>query len=936
MIASPLRLRLRVLPAIVLALALFPLSAAAQFRSVFSRNGTDVIAVGDSGLVFRSVDGGATWMDQHLGARPLWGVAARGWTILAAGDSGKVWRSTDSGYGWALAVLPGIPDLRSMSWPSPDSVFVAGKAGVVLLSADGGSSWSAQSSGSAAEIRRVRFHDAHEGWMVGSGGFAAHTTNGGANWITVAVPTTRDLYDVDFVGGTVWAVGEAGVALRSTSAGASWTAINLRLDAGSPVNAVWLASADSVTLSGGGGFIRRSANGGATWTFATHSLQAPVASLFFAGPRGWLASPRTRAILRTADGGATWSLPTGTTQLRLWTLKFTGALSVRGATFALNPVDHKTLYCMLSAKLYRSRNDGESWDSVGIVPGINTLKTNAFLISPKDTNVMVAAVGNPDRIVRSTDGGVSWTTQHTMDFGEYGIPLEMHPDNTDTLYFGPDNGPLYISTDFGISWSPWSTTVFRSPCDILAVPENDSGVVIVADGVTSSGVGEILRSNDHGVHFVKTFSPSPPPAPGSEIPGLSMSRLNTAVLFATAWSGGTLKRSVNQGLSFSIANTSSQTWGTDIAKDDPNCVLFGTYSFNNAYLAFDGGAGAWTYAGPVGGANYAYYCRDRALMFAEQSNGIHKLSVRDSFAINLSSSVTVAAPNGGEVWAGNSQHVISWSATRVALVRIEWRKSSSDPWQTVALVDGSAGAYNWTVPAIATTDAWVRVSDAWDGAPVDASNAAFTIQAPGLLASPDPMDLGTVSMNAVRRDTLHLENTGTATLVISAVASDDANFWAGRSTLILAPGASDTLGIFFDPSVAGPDTATLTLTTNDAFSPHAVLLVGNGSGTVGVEGGTPLAFGLWQNQPNPFTFRTSIRYALPRRADVSLEVFDLQGHRVATLARGEQPPGLYTVPFGADALDVDGRALSRLGSGVYFYRFRAGPFSASRKMLLMR
>jgi hypothetical protein len=96
------------------------------------------------------------------------------------------------------------------------------------------------------------------------------------------------------------------------------------------------------------------------------------------------------------------------------------------------------------------------------------------------------------------------------------------------------------------------------------------------------------------------------------------------------------------------------------------------------------------------------------------------------------------------------------------------------------------------------------------------------------------------------------------------------------------------------------------------------------------------SFGLWQNQPNPFDGTTRIRYALPVAAPVTLEVYDLTGHRVATLVRDRQEPGDYTVSFGSGASTATGGRLGALAAGVYFYRFQAGAFASTRKMLLLR
>jgi len=100
------------------------------------------------------------------------------------------------------------------------------------------------------------------------------------------------------------------------------------------------------------------------------------------------------------------------------------------------------------------------------------------------------------------------------------------------------------------------------------------------------------------------------------------------------------------------------------------------------------------------------------------------------------------------------------------------------------------------------------------------------------------------------------------------------------------------------------------------------------------EGGDalPTAYDLSQNYPNPFNPTTTIRYALPQASQVSLEVYDMLGRRVAVLADGRQSAGYHTAIF-------DGSALA---SGVYIYRLRATnqatgqPFIQTRTLVLMK
>jgi hypothetical protein len=69
---------------------------------------------------------------------------------------------------------------------------------------------------------------------------------------------------------------------------------------------------------------------------------------------------------------------------------------------------------------------------------------------------------------------------------------------------------------------------------------------------------------------------------------------------------------------------------------------------------------------------------------------------------------------------------------------------------------------------------------------------------------------------------------------------------------------------------------------------------------------------------NPFQGRTTLRYTLPTRQPVRVEVFTVSGRRVARLVNAVQGPGSYTATF---ALDERGRPL---GSGVYLVRLVAG------------
>jgi hypothetical protein len=97
----------------------------------------------------------------------------------------------------------------------------------------------------------------------------------------------------------------------------------------------------------------------------------------------------------------------------------------------------------------------------------------------------------------------------------------------------------------------------------------------------------------------------------------------------------------------------------------------------------------------------------------------------------VASSITVSSPNGGESWAGASSHAITWTATGVTNVKVEYTLDGGT-WTTLtSSTAASTGSYTWTVPNSASTAARVRVTDTANAATTDSSNAAFTITTSG-------------------------------------------------------------------------------------------------------------------------------------------------------------------------------------------------------------
>lgn len=144
----------------------------------------------------------------------------------------------------------------------------------------------------------------------------------------------------------------------------------------------------------------------------------------------------------------------------------------------------------------------------------------------------------------------------------------------------------------------------------------------------------------------------------------------------------------------------------------------------------------------------------------------------------------------------------------------------------------------------------------------------------------------------------------------------DFSVLAGESATLLLSGFADP-----ENNMNGSSLALLAvLASGEVLMPRDATSAGNDGTEV------PAEFVLEQNYPNPFNPTTQISYAIPETADVTLEVYNVQGQLVAVLVNGQQNAGTHTVSFDAN----------RLSSGMYLYRIQAGSFTAVRKMMLVK
>lgn len=619
---------------VFLGLIMFAVSTYSQtgFNSVHSKDGSFVIAAGDGGAIFISYDGGANFGSYpNAGSSNFNSVHAINQKIWLVGDGGAVQVSINGGGAYTNYSVGGA-DVNGVYFVDENTGWLVGAGGRVMKSVNGGVNWSLQTSGTANDLNGVKFLNANTGYACGNNGTVIYTVNGGSSWSSYTTGTTTNLLSIDAVNPAIVATGADGVI--AVYNGSNWSIKDYKSAVRPEVRGVSMLNASAFYTCGGGGFINFSSDAGNTRAYQQNPMQGYLSDIFFFnGNNGWAVANNNKAILRTTDGGASWNFQSGVTVTKNYVAKQSSGGNI-GNPFCLHPKNKNGVFILTGTVLRRSLDKGETWVTLnGSVPGGSC---HSFFVNTVDTNLMIASMGSSGgRVIVSTDYGTTWTNSiASINLTSYGMPLEVDPNNPNTVYLAPDNAPLRVSTNWGGTWTLLSGGepggIFRSPCDVIIQFENPN-TIIVGDGTTGSGSGKVWKSVNGGLNWTLINTVS-----GSEIPMISNTSQDVNLIYHTTWSSGSFWKSNNMGTSYSNLNQSGSLWATDIAKDDPTAVTYDQYG-TNTYLSLDNGANFTQYAATSSPAAGVVFM-DKATVLYQHGSGICKL--------NITYNVTPVVSNG--------------------------------------------------------------------------------------------------------------------------------------------------------------------------------------------------------------------------------------------------------------------------------------------------
>jgi photosystem II stability/assembly factor-like uncharacterized protein len=421
--------------------------------------------------VNKSYDGGRTWFQRNSGIDAKTGGSGDGIPIFTitidpnnpdivwsgTQDQRGIFKSTDHGESWTrkdngitennitfrgIAVCPGNSDIVLAAAEVGTGVLgveFEKIKGVIYKTVDGGENWNPVWNGN--NLARVLIYNPVNPQIV---------------YCSTGI-FDREAYDSDFETGKPGGVG----MLKSTDGGESWFTINNGLD-NMYLGFLEMHPIDPEVLYTIGYNV-------------TYDLQQPSASVY-----------------KTTNGGENWEKVLATNH----------GLTV----VVISKSDPETIYAGSLTAFFRSKNGGDTWQMIegwgppGIVPGFPI----GGVTDPNDPDKIFLNNYTGGNFL-SLDGGTTWSNSSNGYTGANVKDVFINPQDDAMIYVAANSGP-FSSSDGGTSWTGLKYEFAPGPSCITCFPDNPSEV-LAADEVH----GYMSKSIDGGKGWKIVF-PHPNPA----------------------------------------------------------------------------------------------------------------------------------------------------------------------------------------------------------------------------------------------------------------------------------------------------------------------------------------------------------------------------------------------------------------------------------------
>ena len=213
-----------------------------------------------------------------------------------------------------------------------------------------------------------------------------------------------------------------------------------------------------------------------------------------------------------------------------------------------------------------------------------------------------------------------------------------------------------------------------------------------------------------------------------------------------------------------------------------------------------------------------------------------------------------------------------------------------------------------------------------------------TTGAPAITIATTALNFGAVLVGTTNTMPLEIANTGNAVLIGTIQVAAPYYIISENSdpvtvmNYVVNPNSNLEIAIGFIPDAPGIFNAEMIVTSDDVNNAAITIpLTGTASGSANNDQITPIVTALKGNYPNPFNPTTTISYSVKTSGPVQLEIYNILGQKVTTLVNDNIPAGNHSVTW--NGTDGNNRIVA---SGIYFYRMKAGKYTGTKKMIMMK
>jgi len=327
-----------------------------------------------------------------------------------------------------------------------------------------------------SEVESSFFTDVTTGWVTTRAGEIYITTDGGVDWIKQYSGNGESLLSIYFPDENLgFATGTNGIILKTTNSGNSWS--QKFVEGVYTFFSLYFMDSDHGWVSGSDGKIYSTSDGGVNWIQRESSTIADLYKIQFVNQDvgymvGWDRDSDIRGIraLKTIDGGNNWQTI------------YTSSNDLTGTCYFLNEYIG---FLSIDGKIICTTDGGQNWSTCYEGNEVDSFSSITFSSSTDGW-----AVGRPNLIVHTSDGGITWEQIDT------GIEEPLFNEFFSVFFASENIGwvfnsgrAFYKTTDKGITWINQSKDFLRS--DLVSLyPINEQTLLALG--------GRIFKSVDGG------------------------------------------------------------------------------------------------------------------------------------------------------------------------------------------------------------------------------------------------------------------------------------------------------------------------------------------------------------------------------------------------------------------------------------------------------